>query len=125
MATEKLTILVVDDEPAITKLIAAILTPHGYKVLEVQEPLKALELCSQHPETIHLLVTDLLMPRMNGRQLAVHATVLRPQMRVLYISGYESGILMQGFGLEEEVAFLQKPFQSGALLQKVREVLAV
>lgn len=123
MAAEHPTILVVDDEPAIQHLVAAILTGQGFKVLKARHAVHALELCKQHPEPIHLLLTDVLMPQMNGRELASHALALRPQMRVLYISGYEAGILMKGFDLEGEVAFLQKPFSPGALLQKVRDML--
>jgi two-component system cell cycle sensor histidine kinase/response regulator CckA len=117
------TVLVVDDELAIQQLITAILTSRGYKVLEARHAVHALQLCKQHPGPIDLLLTDILMPHMNGRELATHALAFRPQMRVLYISGYEAGVLMQGFGLEGDVAFLQKPFAPGALLQKVHDTL--
>jgi len=91
--------------------------------LETRHAVHALQLCKQYPDPIHLLLTDVLMPHMNGRELATHILAFRPQMRVLYISGYEDGILMQGLGLGEEVAFLQKPFSPSALLQKVRDML--
>lgn len=123
MSTESPTILVVDDEPAIQQLIVAILAPQGYKVLEARHAIHALQLCEQHPGPIHLLLTDVLMPYMNGRELVSCALATRPQMRVLYISGYEDGLLIRGLDLEEGVAFLQKPFSPGALLQKVCDVL--
>lgn len=116
-------VLVVDDESVISRFIATILTCHGYRVLQAHNVIHALQFCNHHSEPIHLLLTDVLMPGMNGRELAALALAVRPQMRVLYISGYEEGLLMQGLGLGEEIAFLQKPFSAGALLQKVRDVL--
>lgn len=123
MSTESPTILVVDDEPLIQRLLVAILAPQGYKVLEARHAIHALQLCEHYAGPIHLLLTDVLMPYMNGRELVSCALAARPQMRVLYISGYEDGLLMQGLNLEEEIAFLQKPFSPGALLQKVRAIL--
>jgi len=123
MPAERLTILVVDDEPAIQRLLVAILAPQGYGVLEARHPIHALQLCEHYPDPIHLLLTDVVMPYMNGRELASAALAVRPQMRVLYMSGNEDGLLMQGLDLEEEVFFLQKPFSPSTLLQKVRDVL--
>lgn len=123
MSETRPTILVVDDDPAVKRLIAAILTSDGYEVLEARHAIHALQLCKQHPEPIHLLLTDVLMPEMNGRELASHARIFRPQMRVLYISGFEAGVLMRGSGVGDEVAFLAKPFAPGALLQKVHDTL--
>ncbi len=119
---ESPTILVVDDEPAIQRLIADILRLDGYTVLESRHAFHALQLCQQHPEPIHLLLTDVAMPYLNGRELASRALVLRPRMCVLYVSGYDDSLLT-GFRFNEEVAFLQKPVGPDELLQKVRDVL--
>lgn len=119
MAAEHPTILVVDDEPAIQEFIAAVLGRQGYRVLKARHADHALELCKEHPDPIHLLLTDVVMPQMNGRELATHALAIRPQMRVLYISGNEAGILHE----DDKVALLEKPFSPGALLEKVRDTL--
>ncbi|MDE3243868.1 MAG: response regulator [Nitrospirota bacterium] len=123
MAIERQTILVVDDEPAIQQLLVAILAPQGYVVLEARHAIHALQLCEHYPDPIHLLLTDIVMPYMNGRDLASYALAVRPQMHVLYMSGNDDGLLMQDLDLEEAVAFLQKPFSPGVLLQKVRDIL--
>jgi DNA-binding NtrC family response regulator len=123
MPAESPTILVVDDERAIRELICRVLALHDYTVLEARNVIHALQLCQQYPGPIHLLLTDVLMPFMHGRDLAGHAQVLRPELRVLYISGYDGGLLTQGCRANEEVAFLQKPFGPDALLEKVRDIL--
>jgi two-component system cell cycle sensor histidine kinase/response regulator CckA len=122
-STEIATVLVVDDELSVLGLLAVLLKTTGYRVLASHDPGQALELCKHYPEPIHLLITDVLMPYMNGRELASQALVLRKDMRVIFISGYEHGVLTQGVGIQDDMAFLQKPFKPAALLQEVRKAL--
>jgi signal transduction histidine kinase len=117
------TILVVEDETAVRKLICEVLAHRGYQVLQADEPQSALELFGQHGETVALLVTDLVMPQMNGRQLSEQATAVNPELKVLFMSGYtDTKLLDQGI-LSAQMRFLQKPFTPEALARKVREVL--
>ncbi|MBA3347757.1 MAG: response regulator [Actinobacteria bacterium] len=113
-------ILLVEDDDAIRKLVARALTMHGYDVTSAEDPGEALELV-ERDERLDLLFTDILMPEMNGRELARRVAVRRPGVRVLYSSGYA------GEGGEDDAddgyAFLQKPYALPALLAKVREVL--
>lgn len=115
------TILVVDDEPAICSLIRHALTPQGYTILLANNGRDALQLCTNHKGPIQLLLTDLLMPGMNGLELAVKVQALRPQTRVLYLS--ESPLVAGGFANEPQLTFLPKPFTLGALLNMVRKLL--
>lgn len=117
------TVLVVEDEPEIQRFIARVLAPEGYLVLSASDAAHALEVCHQHPGPIHLLLTDVIIPDMNGPELATRIQVLRPEIRVLFISAYDDGLLKQSFGLHPAAAFLPKPFGAERLLQKVRSVL--
>jgi CheY-like chemotaxis protein len=123
MPIEHPTILVIDDEPLVRRLLSNILIKAGYRVLEGQHAGHALDLCQQHPGPIHLLLTDIHMPDMNGRELAAHMRALRPQIRVLYISSDEDGLPATGPNSKEDSAFLLKPCSPDALRSKVREVL--
>ncbi|MDE3224815.1 MAG: response regulator [Nitrospirota bacterium] len=123
MPTENVTILVVDDEPAALQQIVKALAQQGYHVLEASHAIHALQLCKRHPGPIHLLITDVVMPYMNGRELASFAPAMRPQMRVLNISGYEDRLTTERPDLKEDVPFLQKPFSPDTLLQKIRDIL--
>jgi PAS domain S-box-containing protein len=117
------TILVLEDEPALRKLVQTMLDQQGYTILEAATPEQALRLCDEHTGSIDLLVTDVVMPGMSGRQIAERAVQRRPTLKVLYMSGYTADAIAHHGVLESGVAFLQKPFSSEALLQKVREVL--
>jgi two-component system cell cycle sensor histidine kinase/response regulator CckA len=117
------TILLVEDEDRLRVLIRVILTKCGYKVLEAQSGGDALLLCEQHKGKIDLLLTDVVMARMSGRQLAERLLLVRPDMRVLYISGYTDEAVARHGIVEASIAFLQKPITPLPLLRKVREVL--
>jgi len=118
------TILLVDDEAILRRLVRKILQTHGYTVLEASRGKDAIQICQQHEGPIHLLLTDVTMPEMNGRNLAERVTTLRPHTRVLYMSGYTDGALITPFGLITPTAFIQKPFTPDALTRKVREILS-
>src|SRR5208282_4741007 len=117
------TILLVEDDPAVRGLANSILRDKGYAVLAPQHPAEAEQICAQHAGTIHLLLTDLIMPGMSGRELARRAAALRPQIKVLYMSGYTEDALVRRQVSENSFAFVQKPFSPAVLEAKVRGVL--
>lgn len=117
------TILVVEDEEMVRALICRILEQHGYKVLAAGDGGEALLICQRHPGTIHLMVTDVVMPKMNGRELAEHLASLHPEIKVLYMSGYAEDVVVNRGALDSAASFLQKPFKPMLLVQKVREIL--
>jgi two-component system cell cycle sensor histidine kinase/response regulator CckA len=118
------TILLVEDERAVRELVRRVLAAHGYHLLVAEGPEQALDACRSYPGTIHLLLTDVVMPQMSGRELAVEATKMRPEMRVQYMSGY-SGAEIAAHGLIESGSdlLLQKPFGSSELTGAIRAAL--
>jgi PAS domain S-box-containing protein len=117
------TVLVAEDEEGVRSLVCETLESLGYKVLEAREPGEALTIVEQYTEPIHLLLTDVVMPHMSGKELANRLATTRPEAKVLYMSGYtDNAVFIHGV-LESGRFFLQKPFAPGALLRKVREVL--
>jgi two-component system cell cycle sensor histidine kinase/response regulator CckA len=117
------TILLAEDEEFVRNFVRDVLQKYGYTVLEAQHGSEALRIGLQYPGKIHLLLTDVVMPRMSGQQLAKQLITLRPAVRVLYMSGYtESAVFHHGV-LDAEAAFVQKPFTGDALARKVREAL--
>ena len=117
------TILVVEDEPAVLSLSQRALEAHGYVVLAASDATTALRLVERHGGTIHLLLTDVVMPGMSGRDLADQLAARRPGSRVLYMSGYPGDAVVQERELKPGSAFLQKPFSPDGLARKVRAVL--
>jgi PAS domain S-box-containing protein len=117
------TILLVEDDAAVRELVSSMLTAQGYSVLVSENPKDVATICERHSGRIHLLLTDLILPGINGREIAKRVGSLRPDVKVLFMSGYTDDALIHSHGFEESLAFLQKPFSSVALGAKVREVL--
>jgi nitrogen-specific signal transduction histidine kinase/ActR/RegA family two-component response regulator len=117
------TILLVEDEEGVRSLIQLVLRRSGYTVLEAHNAEEALKLCESLTSPIHLLLTDLILPRMTGRELAERIGALRPGIRTLFMSGYTDDEILKHGVLDSRKAFLQKPFSMESMLQKIREVL--
>ncbi|HTP89661.1 MAG TPA: response regulator [Candidatus Acidoferrales bacterium] len=118
------TVLLVEDEPALLKLAASSLENCGYTILKASNGPAAIEIAAKHPGPIHLLLTDVIMPGMNGRELSNCLAPVRPEMRVLYMSGYTDDVIGSAGTLDSHVAYLQKPFSPNDLARRVREVLS-
>jgi PAS domain S-box-containing protein len=117
------TILLVEDAERVRAVVREILEMSGYAVLEAHHGAEALELSNRHAGPIHLLVTDVVMPQMSGRELAQRLATLRPDLKVLYMSGYTDDAIVRHGVLASGIAFLSKPFTPDALALKVRELL--
>ena len=117
------TVLLVEDEPALRVLVEEILTKGGYRVLQKEKPEDALALAAGHAGAIDLVLTDVIMPNMSGRQMTDALRLGRPSIRVLFMSGYTDDAISHHGILEPGTHFLEKPFTADGLLRKVREVL--
>jgi CheY-like chemotaxis protein len=117
------TILVVEDADDLREVTERILTKNGYHVISAANGADALEVARNYAGTIDLVLTDVVMPHMQGNELAVRLAVLRPEVRVLFMSGYAQPILGEGGTLEDEVLLLEKPFTERVLVEKVIEAL--
>jgi two-component system, cell cycle sensor histidine kinase and response regulator CckA len=117
------TILLLEDEASFRKMTAEFLERVGYKVLVAESASDATRIVQLHPGNIHLLLTDVVMPDINGPQLARFLSVIRPSLKVLFMSGYTNGALEQRDIVAEDVSLIQKPFSWSALSLKLREIL--
>jgi DNA-binding response OmpR family regulator len=117
------TILLVEDSEPLRKLTRSFLTSHGFQVLVAQDGEEALQVASQHAGEIDLLLTDVVMPGMNGRVLAERLLPKQARMRVLYISGYTDSFVARHGVLEAGMLLLHKPYTEEVLIRKVRDVL--
>jgi two-component system cell cycle sensor histidine kinase/response regulator CckA len=118
------TVLLVEDNDLVRKVSRRVLEQYGYRVLEAEDARKALMVSGQHEGLIDLMVTDVVMPEMSGKELAERLKVLRPEMKVLYMSGYTDSEVVRRGVIGRDVAFLQKPFAPDVLAGKVRQVLS-
>jgi len=119
------TILLVEDDDGLRALTRRILLKHGYEVIETARTSDAEQACHNHPGKIHLLLTDVVMPGASGKELSQRLSMIRPEMLILYMSGYTDSVVMKQGVEEGSVNFIAKPFTPAALGQKVREVLDV
>jgi len=117
------TVLLVEDEPMLLEMGQAMLQQLGYTVLTAANPTEALRLAETYEGPIHLLMTDVVMPRMNGRELAARIKRLKPDIRTLFMSGYTANVIAHRGVLDEGVSFIQKPFSLQALAEKLRAAL--
>ena len=117
------TILLVEDEELLRTPIREILERQGYSVLEASNGEEGLAVACQYPGPIHLLLSDIVMPGMNGRDLAGQLSQIRPDLKVLFMSGYTHNAIVHHGVLEEGLAFLEKPFTPETLAVKIRQVL--
>jgi len=117
------TILLVEDQPNILKMIDMILKRLGYQVLSANSPGKAIHLAKNHEKPIDLLITDVIMPEMNGKDLAERLVLISPNLKCLFMSGYTADVIAHHGVLDENISFVQKPFSKKVLAVKVREIL--
>jgi PAS domain S-box-containing protein len=117
------TILFVEDEQSVRELVSEYLSARGYRVLDAADGMQALAIAAAHKGKIQLLITDVVMPRVSGREVASRLAPSRPDLKVLYISGYTDDSVFRHGVLEGGMAFLQKPFNLKALAAKIREIL--
>ncbi len=118
------TVLLVEDEDMVRTIGKEILQEQGYTVLEARHGREALDLTEKEMESVQLTVTDVVMPEMDGRDLAQHLLRRKPDMKVLYVSGYTNNAAIRNGLLPPGTAFLEKPFTPESLIRKVHEVLA-
>jgi CheY-like chemotaxis protein len=118
------TVLLVEDEVMVRNLIRRVLLEGGYRVLEANHGVEALQICERYSQPIHLLITDMVMPGgINGRQLVERLLAVRPELKVLYISGYPDQTLARHDFSELQTGFLSKPFRPETLMHKLQEAL--
>ncbi len=117
------TLLVVEDEVSVRRLAVRILKTHGYNVIEVESPEEAIEFAERKSTKLDILLTDVIMPKMNGRELYEEISKEHSKLKVIYMSGYPHNVVAPHGIMEEEIDFLQKPFSVEELTDKVRKVL--
>ena len=114
--------IIVEDEEKVRKVSVEILRRQGYRVLEASNGDKALRICEEEKEPIHLILTDVVMPQMSDSELTNRLKVHHPKLKVLYMSGYTENAIVHGI-LDANLNYIQKPFSVESLAKKVREVL--
>jgi CheY-like chemotaxis protein len=117
------TILLVEDDSSVRVLASSVLKMYGYKILEANDPLEAIKISQNHPGEIDVLLTDVVMPHLNGKRLSELLLPDRPNLRVLFMSGYTDDAIVRQGVLNASVNFIPKPFMPATLAAKVREVL--
>lgn len=117
------TILLVEDEDQVREIAREMLIALGYKVLSAEHGARGLALAEQFPGTIHLTITDVVMPQLSGREMIEHLSLVRPNMKVLYMSGYTDDAIVRHRLLDKHTEFMQKPFATEAFAQKIRKLL--
>jgi len=117
------TVLVVEDAEDLREVVARILSRNGYEVILASDGMDALEVARRHAGEIHLLLTDVVMPKMQGPELSTRISAERPQIRVLFMSGYPQPLLGPSSELSPDVVLIEKPFNESTLLAAVRQVL--
>ena len=117
------TIVVVEDDESVRELVDLMLRGHGYDVLTAPDGETAARLCAEHPGGVDLLLTDVVMPELNGRVLADRLGAMFPGLRVLFMSGYSDEAVVRHGMIRPNTAFIEKPFSEATLARKVREVL--
>ncbi|MGD0200688.1 MAG: response regulator [Bryobacteraceae bacterium] len=118
------TILVVDDEPMALKLVQSVLERRGFQVLTSTSPTQALRLFQEHAERIELLISDIVMPEMDGGELANHIVARNPELPVLFMSGFVTEHEVADTSLIAQFAFIRKPFRPATLVQAVQKMLS-
>ena len=116
-------ILLVEDEPTILKMTATMLKILGYSVLAAATPAEAIRLTREFKGKIHLLLTDVIMPQMNGRKLAQQLLAMQPEMKCLFMSGYTADVISDQETLARGIFFIQKPFSKKDLAAEIRKAL--
>jgi CheY-like chemotaxis protein len=117
------TVLVVEDEDIVRELVCEVLEDQGYNVICARDGLEALKVAAEFDGTIHLLVTDVIMPHMNGHELAERLSSVRPEMKILFVSGYSANDIGDHGILDPRIELLQKPFTPQTLARKIRDVI--
>jgi CheY-like chemotaxis protein len=117
------TILLVEDESTVRNLLREVLERAGYEVLACSHPEAGIEACRLHPGNIDLLLTDVVMPGMNGKEMANRIVKMLPKLRVVFMSGYTEHVLLQDGQLDARIEYLQKPFSLQTLRQRVARVI--
>jgi PAS domain S-box-containing protein len=117
------TILIAEDDGNVRVMVESLLSEQGYSVLTAQNGDEALKIAARHPSTIHLMITDVMMPEMNGNDLARQLSNARPEMKVLYVSGYTDDAITYHHLLDSDAHFLQKPFDTDELVLRIRQML--
>jgi CheY-like chemotaxis protein len=118
-----MTVLLVEDSDVVRAMTREILEINGYRVLDACSPVDAIRICRSHEGEIHLLLTDVVMPGMSGRELSDRLGPMRPDMKVLYMSGYTEDVIARNGVLDPGIQFIQKPFTPASMAEKILEVL--